>query len=68
MSWSSEDIESIKMAIKGGVLEVVYSDGRRVRYQSLAEMMKLLDRMAADNSVEAGNSAVRTSVVQHSRE
>jgi hypothetical protein len=54
--WTQSDIDSLKAAVAGGVLEVRY-DGppmRLVRYQSLSEMRSLLASMAAEATRTAG--------------
>ena len=49
-SWTEADITALEAAIKGGVLRVRFSD-REVQYQSISEMLKLLQTMK--DAVEA---------------
>jgi hypothetical protein len=55
VTWTQADIDSLKTAIAGGVLEVEF-DGpprRRIKYQDLSAMRKLLAEMV---SAVAGDS------------
>ncbi len=54
--WVQADIDSLKAAVASGVLSVEYvgPPARRVTYQSLSEMRKLLAEMVAEVATSAG--------------
>lgn len=54
--YTAEQLAALRAAYASGVLEVTYSDGRRVRYQSMDEMGRAIDRIAA--SLEPAASRV----------
>ncbi len=56
-SWTQTDIQALESAIKGGVLRVRFSD-REVQYQSISEMLKLLQTMK--DAVETDTSPTST--------
>ncbi len=58
-SWSQADIAALEAAMKYGALEVQF-ENQRVRFQSLAEMLKLRREMADAIAAAAGTSASRT--------
>jgi hypothetical protein len=52
-SWTQADIEALEAAIKGGTLRVRF-ENREVQYQSISEMLKLLQTMK--DAVAGGSS------------
>ncbi len=58
-SWTEADIASLEAAIKGGTLRVRFGD-REVQYQSMADMLKLLQYMKDTVAVAAGSDTGRT--------
>lgn len=54
--WTQEDIDTLKSAIRSGVLSVSYAGPpqRMVTYQSLSEMRKLLAEMIGQVEGTAG--------------
>ncbi len=59
--WVQADIDALKLAVKSGILTVLY-DGpprRSVTYQSLESMRALLASMVADVAAEAGTPSYR---------
>lgn len=61
MAWTQADIVALETAIKGGVLAVEY-DGpprRRVEYQSLDMMRRLLAEMRGDVAKQSGAKSYR---------
>lgn len=58
-SWTESDITALETAIKGGVLRVKFAD-REVQYQSISEMLKLLQTMQDAVGGEETNSPSRT--------
>lgn len=59
MAWTATDVAKLREAIGLGALEVEYSDGRRVKYRSLSEMMRLLSMMEAEaNGTTSANPRV----------
>lgn len=47
MAYTTADLASVRAAISSGIQEVTYADGRKVRYQSLDQLL------AAEKVVEA---------------
>lgn len=45
--YTADQLAALRSAYASGVLEVTYSDGRRVRYQSMDEMGRAIDRISA---------------------
>lgn len=61
MAFSQSDIDKIKAAIAGGVRSVTFADGRRVDYQSVAEMVQALAMAQAEvNGTSNGGSMSTT--------
>ena len=59
MAYTQQEYNTLKSAVTSGVLEVWYVD-RRVKYQDLGEMRKLLAEMEAQlNGVANGRSGGR---------
>jgi hypothetical protein len=48
MSYSAEQLADLRAAIAEGALKVRFSDGREMTYRSLAEMLEIERRMAAE--------------------
>jgi hypothetical protein len=66
VAYTSTDLTNIERAIASGVLEVVTSDGKKVRYQSLADLMRVRDYVAAQ--LAPTNRKASVSYVRHRRE
>ncbi len=62
-SWTQDDITALEAAIKGGPLRVRFGD-REVQYQSMGEMLKLLQYMKDTVDMAAGTGAGRTTYVR----
>jgi hypothetical protein len=45
MAYTQTDLEAIRTAIASGVLKVRYADGSEVTYQSLADLLKVEQRI-----------------------
>lgn len=45
MSYTADQLAALREAYASGVLEVTYSDGRKVRYQSMADMERAISRI-----------------------
>lgn len=59
MAFTADMVAKLREAIALGALEVEYSDGRRVKYRSLAEMMRLLSIMEGEvNGAASANPRV----------
>ena len=58
-SWTQDDIAALEAAIKGGTLRVRFGD-REVQYQSMGEMLKLLQYMKDTVDTAAGTGTGRT--------
>ena len=58
-SWTEADITALEAAIKGGTLRVRFGD-REVQYQSMGDMLKLLQTMKDAVAIAAGTDAGRT--------
>lgn len=54
--YTAEQLAALRSSYASGVLEVTYSDGRRVRYQSMDEMARAIERIA--RSLEPATSRV----------
>lgn len=61
LTWTQDDLDKLKAAVGGGVLEVEYEGPpkRRIRYQSLAEMRDLLTAMAGAVAAASGQGSYR---------
>lgn len=59
--WSQADIDTLKAAVASGVLSVEYAGPprRRIEYQSLSEMRKLLAEMTASVARQDGRPSYR---------
>ena len=55
-SWTQTDIEALEVAIKGGVLRVRF-ENREVTYNSVGEMLKLLQTMKDTVDVEPSSAS-----------
>lgn len=63
MAVTPEDaIDTLETAMAQGVREVTYSDGRKVSYQSQAEMQRAINYYRGLQRSNAGRPAVSTSV------
>ncbi len=58
-SWTEADIAALETAIKGGTLRVRFGD-REVQYQSIGEMLKLLQTMKDAVAAAGPTGASRT--------
>lgn len=63
MAYTQQQLDSIEEAIASGVLEVTSSDGKRVRYQSLKDLLAARDLIAA--KLAPANVKPSTSYVSH---
>jgi hypothetical protein len=66
MAWVQTDIDALKASIATGALEVEYADGRRVKYRSLTEMIRLLSIMEAE--VAGSTSSPRQTFAEFTRD
>lgn len=66
MALTQSDADAIKRAIASGVKSVSFADGRRVDYQSVAEMKEALALAQAD--IAAGNGSATSSVTSFCRD
>lgn len=62
MAWTQSDIDALKAAMATGAAEVQYSDGSRIRYNSLKDMRMQLGLMQQE--VNAAASVQTTRVVR----
>lgn len=61
VGWTQDDIDTLKDALKSGVLTVIY-DGppkREITYQSLSSMRALLSEMVTEVAADAGRAPYR---------
>ncbi len=58
-SWTQADITALEAAVKGGTLRVRFGD-REVQYQSMGEMLKLLQTMKDAVAIKEGTGSSRT--------
>jgi hypothetical protein len=54
MAYVQADLDNIRQCIASGILETRYADGRRVMYQSLADMLTAEQRIAASITPASG--------------
>lgn len=66
MAWTQTDLDRVETAIASGVLEVTTFDGKKVRYQSLADLIRVRDLIASAVNTETRKPSV--SYVRHRRE
>ena len=66
MAWTQTDLDRDETANATGVLEVTTSDGKKVRYQSLADLIRVRDLIASSISESGRKPSV--SYVRHRRE
>ena len=57
MAYTQSDLDALSAAIAGGIKSVTYADGRRIDYQTLADMRAL----RADMKLEVAAAAALTS-------
>lgn len=63
MAFTSDDVTTLERAIASGVLSVQMADGRRVNYQSLAELRAARDAMRVEIEMASATPPSRTSRV-----
>jgi len=56
MAYTQADLDTLSAALVGGIQEVQYADGRKVRYQSLADMLALRNAMKAEVTASAAQT------------
>jgi len=57
MAFKQSDLDTLDAAIASGILQVTYADGRSVRYQTGADMLKARETIAG--LIAGANSAGR---------
>jgi hypothetical protein len=67
MAWSASDLTALDAAIASGVQEVRFSDGRQVRYASMADLLRARSLVAAEANANAAAPVNRTSFAEFSR-
>jgi len=60
MAWTQTDLDRIERAIATGTLEVRTSDGRRLIYRSVEELLKAKAVIEAELDKAAGTNKSRT--------
>lgn len=66
MAWTQTDLDRLERAIAAGVLEVTTSDGKKVRYQSMDDLVRARDLVAG--AVAPATRKPSVSYVRHRRE
>ena len=64
MAFSQSDLDALDKAIATGAMEVRYSDGRQVRYRSLAELRNIRDQIRTELGL---GTAPRVTLAEHKR-
>ncbi|WCT73938.1 hypothetical protein PQ455_01510 [Sphingomonas naphthae] len=64
MAYNQADLDALSSAITGGIQEVTYADGRKIRYQSLADMRALRNDMKAEVAAAASQISPRRRVTR----
>jgi hypothetical protein len=59
MAYTIEDLDNLKAAIKEGVLEVEYAD-KKVRYRTLAEMLRIKDLIEQELGMKTKGARIFT--------
>jgi hypothetical protein len=62
MAYTQSDLDALSKAIIGGIKSVTYADGRRVEYQTLADMRALRDDMKEEIAAGLRSRQLRTTV------
>lgn len=62
MAYTQSDLDALSAAITSGIQEVQYADGRRVRYQSLADMRALRTDMKQEVAAARAGQGLRVTV------
>ena len=61
--FTEEDLAALNKSLKGGVLEVDYPSGQRVRFQKLSDMLELRDLMIRDINAGRGGGGPALAVL-----
>lgn len=62
MAYTQSDLDALSAAIVSGLQEVTYADGRKVRYQSLADMRAIRGDMKTEIAATAAFRPLRTTI------
>lgn len=64
MAWTQTDLDALSAAITAGVKAVTYADGRKVEYQTVADMLALRRDMKAEVAAGAAKATppLRTTI------
>lgn len=62
MAYTQSDLDALSKAITAGIKSVTYADGRRVEYQTLADMRALRNDMKDEVAASARAGRLRTTV------
>ncbi len=62
MAYSQSDLEALSAAITAGIKAVTYADGRKVEYQSLADMRALRNDMKEEVAAARRKNQLRTTI------
>lgn len=68
MAFVSSDLDKLERAIADGVLRVAFADGRRVEYNTVADLMRARDMVRTEIAMTAASPPQRTSRVVFVRE
>lgn len=60
MAWTQTDLDKLSAAIAEGIKSVTYADGRKVEYQTVADMRALRNDMKAELAAAASQVTPRT--------
>lgn len=67
MAWAATDLTTIDQAIASGVSEVQFSDGRRVRYASVSDLMKARGLISAEVNAAGAAPVNRSTYAEFTR-
>ena len=64
MAYTQSDLDALSAALIGGIQEVTYADGRKIRYQTLADMRALRNDMKSEIAAAAAKASppLRTTI------
>ncbi len=66
-SWTQSDVEALEAAIKTGTLRVRF-ENREVQYQTISEMLKLLETMQSAVDMAGSGSSIRSTYASFTKD
>ncbi len=67
-SWTQEDLERVQEALASGERSVTFADGRKIEYQTAADLMKVRNQIRAELAAgDPGRTLRRATVARMGR-